>query len=90
MATVDEIKQLALDLKDTGNILVEALVSEDLKLDEIRAFIANLQTGGAATQADLDSIASMLGEAKTIITDAKAKADANLAETEALDEPVTP
>lgn len=57
--------------------LTNTIGAIDLKLDEVRAFIATLQPG-VVTQEQLDQLAAMVGTAKT-------SAEAVLAEADALD-----
>lgn len=87
MATFEEVKQAALDIKQTATELVEVVSQEDLKLDEIRAYILTLGAGSVVTQAQLDELGSLLTEAKNIVTQGKDAAVAALAETDALDAP---
>ena len=85
--TFEEVKQIAIDVKATATELLDVVNAEDLKLDEIRAFILTLQPGGVFTQAQLDELGGLLTEAKDIVTAGKTKATDNLAETDALDQP---
>lgn len=85
-ATFEEVKQLALDNKQLATELLDVVNAEDLKLDEIRAYIAALVGGGVITQAQLDELGGLLTEAKDIVTAGKVKATDNLAETDALDQ----
>lgn len=74
MSTIEEVKTLALDV-------VAALEATDAKLDEIKTFIETLKAG-SVTQEQIDALG-------VILTSAKDKAAAGLAEADALDD-VTP
>jgi len=85
MATVDEVNQQLVDLaanltaiRDFGNAL-------DLKVDEIRAFITDLQAGTPVTQTQLDAIFAALDSAKSISSQSRDQAEANLIEVDELD-----
>lgn len=71
------VEQLTADIQ----ALQATVAATDAKLDEVRAFIVNLQStggGGGATQAQIDELAALVGATKTA-------AEAVLAETDALD-----
>lgn len=73
MATIEEVQNNVIALSD-------ALTSVDLKLDEVRAFIASLQAGQPVTQEQLDNLAAAIASAKST-------AQAVLSEADALDNP---
>lgn len=86
MATFNETKQLAQDIKEVATALLEVVNAEDLKLDEIRDFITSLKNG-SATADQINELSAILTQAKDIITEGRDKAVADLAETAALNAP---
>ena len=73
-ATFEEIQATALQLQQTVS-------EQNTKLDEIRAFIETLRRPGVTvTQEQIDQLAALLGSTAS-------EAAANLAETDALDNP---
>ena len=73
-ATFEEIQATALQLQQT-------VAAQNAKLDEIRAFIETLrQPGVQVTQEQIDQLAALL-------VSTASEAAANLAETDALDNP---
>lgn len=71
MATIEEVNAKVLEL----NSVVAAI---DLKLDDVRAFVAQLQAGSVVTQEQLDQLAAALDGVK-------ASADSVLAEADSTD-----
>lgn len=86
MSTIEEVQQTVTDLTAGLTATNAALDAIDAKLDEVRTFIATL-SAGAVTQAQLDSLATMLTSAKDATTTAQAHAEAVLVEADALDTP---
>lgn len=84
MATIQDAIQLANDLKAVAQNTLDTLNTLDLKLDEIRNFIAGLS---GVPQSDIDTLNALLSEAKAIATSGSEKAAADLAEADSLDEP---
>lgn len=84
MATIEEVTQSVNDLTVALNASNTTLDLIDTKLDEIRDFIAGLTP--AASQEQLDALAALVNSAKDAAVAGQAKAEAALAETDALDE----
>lgn len=84
MTSVEEFTQTITDLTTALTATNASLDLLDTKLDEIRTFIAGLTP--AATQEQLDALAALVLSAKESAQGGQAKAEAALAETDALDE----
>ena len=87
MATAEEYKQIAEDINATAVALLGVTNAQNLKLDEILAFIQSLPIGAPITQEKFDEGMAILTSAKESLTAGLQEAQANLAETDALDEP---
>mgnify|MGYP006935532682 CR=1 FL=1 len=87
MAILAEVTQ---SLADATQALVDSnasIAALDLKIDEIRTFIAGLQVGVPVTQEQLDTLFTAVEAAKVLAVANKGGTEAALAETDALDQP---
>ena len=85
MATVDEVNQQIVELASNLTEIRDFSNALDLKVDEIRAFITDLQAGTPVTQGQLDAIFAALDSAKATSVETKDLAQANLIEVDELD-----
>lgn len=85
MATIGDVQQHVADVAQIQADTSAVLASLDLKIDEIRAFIASLQVGVPVTQQQLDDLFTALDGIKNVALTNKQSAEAALAETDALD-----
>lgn len=69
MATIEEVQADVVEL-------TSAITSIDLKLDEVRNFIAGLQVGVPVTQEQLDGLAAAIAAAKASSLAVLSEADA--------------
>jgi len=83
MGKLDTIEATAGALRDAVVAQNGTLDAVDLKLDEVKAFIESLDSG--ADEAQLDRISAILDAASTQVAEGKTKAEAVLAESDALD-----
>jgi len=87
MATIEEVQAKVVAQGEALTIVNSTLDAMDVKLDEIRNFIAGLQVGSVVTQEQLDALNASLDTVGAIVADSQTKVAAVLAEADALDEP---
>ena len=86
MSTFQDALDTLSALLDNVTGLIDVISAIDLKLDEVKGFITTLQAG-AVTQAQLDQLAALAGDAGAKAGAAKVQAESVLAEADALDNP---
>lgn len=84
MTTAQEIVDGVADLKTAVESAANSINGINLKLDEVKTKIDNLQAGSIVTQAWLDEVGAGLAAAKTLADSAKTESAAVLSEATSL------